>query len=212
VPIADLLEPAEGASIDELRDACLRELRGWIVVAPVELGYALLAAGAKKRRHALLMTHDLRDVPSDVDPRVVPLTAGAEELMAAHRAAYRPDHPDYEIATGPNPIGELLSGELVGPLLGASRMAVDQGRIVGAAILNDFPGAPPVAGPWLSELFRDPAVPGIGRELLRGALAAAAADGLRALGLAVTHGNPAIGLYEDEGFRTLREDISVVLT
>ena len=69
-------------------------------------------------------------------------------------------------------------------------MAVVDGRIVGAAILNQFPGKPPVAGPWLSELFRDPGVPGIGRELLRGALAAAAANGLPALGLVVTAARP----------------------
>jgi GNAT superfamily N-acetyltransferase len=211
-PIADLLEPVQGVTVQELRDACLRELRGWIVVAPAELGYALLEAGGKKRRHARLMTHDLRAVPTEVDPRVVPLMATPEELEAVHRSAYRPDHPDFEMSKEAGAIGRLLRGELVGPLLGASRMAVsDDGVVVGAAILNHFPGEPPMAGPWLSELFRNPRVPGIGRELLRGALATAAADGLPALGLAVTVGNPAIGLYEDEGFRTVREDISVVL-
>jgi ribosomal protein S18 acetylase RimI-like enzyme len=186
-------------------------LPGWIVVAPVELGRALIAAGATQRRHARLMTHDLQAVPSEIDPRVVALTAAPEELLAAHRSAYRPDHPDYAIASEEDSIGQLLSGELVGPLLGASRMAVDDGRVVGAAIVNDYPGTPPVAGPWLSELFRDPAFPGIGRALLRGALAAAAADGLTAIGLAVSAGNSAIGLYEAEGFQTLREDISVFM-
>jgi hypothetical protein len=34
---------------------------------------------------------------------------------------------------------------------------------------------------------------------------------LPALGLAVTVGNPAFGLYCDEGFRLVREDISVVV-
>ena len=180
-------------------------------MAPVELGRALLDAGATQRRRARLMTHDLRDVPVAVDPRVVALTASPEELEPSHIAAYRPDHPDYEIAQDQTAIGKLLRGELVGPLLGASRMAVHDGRIVGAAILNDFPGEPPSAGPWLSELFRDPAVPGIGRELLRGALAAAAADGLVALGLVVTGGNPAGELYLAEGFREVRDDISVTL-
>jgi GNAT superfamily N-acetyltransferase len=180
-------------------------------VAPVDLARELLAAGGTQRRHARLMSHDLRVVPSEIDPRVVALTAQPDELQAVHRSAYRPDHPDYAIASEDDSIGRLLSGELVGPLLGASRMAVDDGRVVGAAIVNDFPGTPPVAGPWLSELFRDPAFPGIGRALLRGVLAAAAADGLSALGLVVTHGNSAFGLYEDEGFRTLRDDISVIL-
>ena len=157
------------------------------------------------------MTHDLRDVPADVDPRVVALDATQEELLPSHRAAYRPDHPDYAIARAQDPIGKLLSGELVGPLLDASRMAVVDGRIVGAAILNAFPGDPPSAGPWLSELFRDPAVPGVGRALLRGAITAAAADGLPALGLVVSGGNPAGDLYLQEGFETVREDISVTM-
>jgi GNAT superfamily N-acetyltransferase len=180
-------------------------------VAPVDLARELIAAGATQRRHARLMTHDLRDVQTHVDPRVVPLRASAGELLPSHRAAYRPDHPDYAIARAQDPIGKLLNGELVGPLLDASRMAVVDGRIVGAAIVNDFPGDPPSAGPWLSELFRDPAVPGIGRELLRGALAAAAADGLPALGLAVSGGNRAGELYLEEGFETVREDISVTM-
>ena len=37
-----MIEPEPGATVDELLEACLRELRGWIVVAPVELGRALL--------------------------------------------------------------------------------------------------------------------------------------------------------------------------
>ena len=189
----------------------MRDLRGWIVVAPVELARALIAAGATERRHARLMTHDLRDVPAHVDPRVVALHATQEELVPSHRAAYRPGHPDYALSRDQSAIGKLLSGELVGPLLNASRMAVVDGAIAGAAIVNDFPGDPPHAGPWLSELFRDPAVPGIGRELLRGALAAAAADGLRAMGLVVSGGNPAGDLYLQEGFRTVREDISVTM-
>jgi GNAT superfamily N-acetyltransferase len=181
------------------------------VVAPVALARELLEAGARPRRHARLMTHDLRDLPAQVDPRVVPLTADAEELIGVHQSSYRPDHPDYEMSRDTSAIGKLLRGELVGPLLGASRMAVDGGRIAGAAILNQFPGEPPDAGPWLSEIFRDPAFPGIGRALLDGALVAAAADGLPALGLVVTAGNPAAGLYESAGFRTVREDVSVYM-
>jgi GNAT superfamily N-acetyltransferase len=208
-PLADLLEPVEGASVQDLRDACLRELRGWTVVAPVELARALIAAGARPRRHARLMTHDLRELPAAVDARIVPLTAGAAGLMPAHRAAYGPDHPDHAIASQDDPLGALLSGQLVGPLLACSRMAVVDDAIAGAAIVNDFPGEPPVAGPWLSEIFRDPAHRGVGRALLRAVLTAAAADGHPALGLVVSHGNPAAELYLAEGFRTVREDISV---
>ena len=48
-------------------------------------------------------------------------------------------------------------------------------------------------------------------QLLRGAIAAAAADGLPALGLVVSGGNPAVDLYLQEGFETVREDISVTM-
>ena len=178
-------------------------------MGPVELARALLDAGATKRRHARLMTHDLRDVPAEADPRVVPLTVGAAELTPVYRRAYRPDHPDYAFASEADPLGPLLAGEVIGPPLACSRMALVDGRVYGAAIVNAFPGEPPAAGPWLAELFRDPACPGIGRALLRGALTAAAADGLPALGLAVSGGNPAAELYLAEGFTTVREDISV---
>ena len=141
-----MLEPVAGASIEELRDGCLRELRGWTVVAPIELAHALIDAGGRRHRHARLMTHDLRDVPAQVDPRVVPLSVGAPELMPAHRRAYRPDHPDYEFASQADPLGGLFDGSVVGPLLACSRMAVVDGRVAGAAIVNAFPGEPPAAG------------------------------------------------------------------
>ena len=194
-----------------MRDACLRDLRGWTVIAPVELAHALIAAGGERRRHATLMTHDLRDVPAEVDPRVVPLTASAQELLPSHRAAYRPGHPDYELASEEDPLGPLMAGEVIGPMLPCSRMAVVDGAPVGAALVHDFPGEPPHAGPWLAELFRDPAHRGVGRALLRGVLTAAAAHRLPALGLVVSGGNPAVALYLAEGFRALREDIGVFI-
>jgi hypothetical protein len=211
IAIADLLEPTADATVGELLDACLRRRAGWIVVAPTDLGRALIAAGATPRRHAHLMTHALRDVAPAGDPRVVPLACGIEELEAAHRSAYRPDHPDYAWATEPDALGPLMRGEVIGPVLRASRMAVHDGRVVGAAIVCDFAGKPPSAGPWLAELFRDPAHAGLGAALLRGALTAGAGDGLPAIGLAVTEGNSARGLYADEGFRHVREYISVII-
>ena len=178
-------------------------------MGPVELARALLEAGATKRRHARLMTHDLRDVPVEVDSRVVPLAVGAAELTPVYRRAYRPDHPDYAFASEADPLGPLLAGAVIGPLLACSRMALVDGHVAGAAIVNAFPGEPPTAGPWLAELFRDPECPGVGGALLRGALTTAAAAGLPALGLTVSGGNRAAELYLAEGFTTVREDISV---
>jgi ribosomal protein S18 acetylase RimI-like enzyme len=181
------------------------------VVAPPDLGRLLIGAGAKPRRHARMMTHDLGAVRPSTDPRVVAYAGGAEELDHAHRAAYRPDHPDYAQAMEPDSLGPLMRGEVIGPVLGASRIAVDDGLVVGAAVVCEPPGEPPDGGPWLAELVRHPGHPGLGRELLRATLTSAAEDGLPALGLAVTVDNPALGLYCDEGFRLVREDISVVV-
>ena len=85
------------------------------------------------------------------------------------------------------------------------------GRVVAAILVGGFPGEPPYAGPWVMELFRDPAHPGTGRPLLERALHRVAAAGLPALGLAVTDGNPAIGLYEAIGFRRVLSARSVDL-
>jgi ribosomal protein S18 acetylase RimI-like enzyme len=68
---------------------------------------------------------------------------------------------------------------------------------------------PPYGGPWVTQLFRGPGGRGAGRALLMRALGIATADGLPALGLAVTHGNPAQRLYEELGFRLLLTSFSV---
>ena len=117
------------------------------------------------------MTHDLRDVPAEVDPRVVPLTVGAPELMPVAPARLPARAPGLRVRQRrPTRSARCSPASVVGPLLACSRMAVVDGRVAGAAIVNAFPGEPPTAGPWLAELFRDPAYPGIGRALLRGAL------------------------------------------
>ena len=46
---------------------------------------------------------------------------------------------------------------------------------------------------------------GLGKELLEGLIASAKRDGFRRLSLSVEHDNPAIGLYEALGFRTVAE-------
>ena len=46
---------------------------------------------------------------------------------------------------------------------------------------------------------------GLGKELLEGLIASAKRDGFRRLSLSVESDNPAIGLYERFGFRTLEE-------
>jgi GNAT superfamily N-acetyltransferase len=137
--------------------------------------------------------------------RIAPADRPAGDLAPAFRAAYPRDHPDFRSHPYPEDpaldLAPLLAGRQVGPLLAASAVAVDgRDRVVGAAIVNRAAGAPPEAGPWLSQIFRVPAHRGTGRALLEHVLAALAAAGEEALGLTVTDGNRAEGLYRSLGF------------
>jgi GNAT superfamily N-acetyltransferase len=211
-PLADLFELATttGAAVPVIR----RELRGWRVAGDEALGRALVAAGGVQRRHAHVYTHDLRDLPPEPEGyRLAPLDRPAEELAPVLDAAFPPDHPDFVGRERQDPLTEmraLLDEQRFGPLLPASGVALDaEGRVVAASVVTDSPGEPPLAGPWVMLVFRAPGHPGCGRALLVRGLHRAAADGLPALGLAVTHGNPAIGLYEQLGFRRILSGISV---
>ena len=89
----------------------------------------------------------------------------------------------------------------MGPLLACSGLTVrDDGSVAGAILVNGSNGEPPLGGPWISQLFRHPGARGAGVPLLRRALAVATRDGVPAIGLAVTDGNPAQRLYEAHGF------------
>jgi GNAT superfamily N-acetyltransferase len=89
-------------------------------------------------------------------------------------------------------------------------LAGDPGRPEGR-VLGDDSGEPPTGGPWISQLFRHPGARGIGGPMLRRALALATRDGLPAVGLAVTHGNPAQRLYEATGFAEVLNSLTVEL-
>jgi GNAT superfamily N-acetyltransferase len=216
-PMADLFELS--TPLDAAVPAILRELGGWRIAGDEALGRALVAAGGVPRRHAHVYTHDLRDLPpAPVGFRLAPLDRPAEELAPVLDAAFPPDHPDLVGRERQDPlteVRELLIDERFGPLLPSSGVALDEaGRVVAAIIVTDAPGEVPLSGPWVMLVFRDPAHPGhpgSGRALLVRALQIAARDGLPALGLAVTDGNPAIRLYEALGWRRLLSSISVDL-
>jgi GNAT superfamily N-acetyltransferase len=208
--VADLFEPAPGVPLSRVAEAILAELAGWRVAAGEPLGAALLEAGGQLFRHAHVYTHDLAVVP-EPPPRAVPLRHDAAALVPAYLAAYGPDHPDAPSRADEDPEEELrkiLEGGALGPLLDCSAAVLDGDRVVAAAIVTDVPGEPPFGGPWVSEVFRDPAHPGTGRAVLEYALARV---GGPALSLAVTEGNPAIGLYERLGFRRVVTALSVDL-
>jgi ribosomal protein S18 acetylase RimI-like enzyme len=197
-------------------DRVLTELPGWMLTAPEDLGLALVARGATLRRHAHKMTLDLRGrswppvAPAGV--RLVPCDRPAADLLAAHLTAYGPGHVDHGAMTPERAADELagmLSGELVGALLGCSRLAVDGGgAVVGGCLVNDVAGTA-----FVTNVFRDPArsPAGTGTALLAAVLSAAAADGVERITLVVTEGNPARRTYDRLGFAVESTELSVVV-
>ena len=207
--MADLFELEPGISVERAVPRILADLRGRRVAGDERLGRALIAAGGVAARHAHAYSHDLRARPEPVRPpaglELVPADRPAADLVGAYAAAHPPDHVDFAAIAGEDSeahIAGLLGGRLGRPL-DCSGLAVDAGgRVAGAVLIASTPGIePPFGGPWVMELFRHPRHPGAGRALLLRALALARADGLPALGLAVTHGNPAERLYVALGFR-----------
>jgi GNAT superfamily N-acetyltransferase len=149
------------------------------------------------------------------------------------------EHPDFEGIPSPEhpeiELDQIIAGRMMGPLLGCSGLALRADGTVAAAILvNDSGGELPAGGPWIAQFFRHPdrrpgllggelSIPaalgrpvagearGAGAPLLRRALALATLDGLPAIGLAVTDGNPAQRLYEAHGFAEVRNLLTVEL-
>lgn len=203
----------------------MTELAGWRVGADEPFGRLLVAAGGRVKRHGYGMSRDLVRDPAPRAWLEPPVPAGvrlttadrpAIDLAPACLAAYPSEHPDYDqIPTPERPeleLEELMSGRMMGPLLGCSGLAVGkEGAVLGAVLIAGTRGEPPLGGPWIAQLFRHPDARGIGGPLLRRALAVATRDGLPAVGLAVTHGNPARALYEATGFAAVSSSLTVEL-
>ncbi len=188
---------------------------GWAFsTSDEELVTALQAAGAETLRHAYPMSHDLEElvaVPEAPQLRIEPLSARqverhAERLGRLSFAAYPSSHPDHSNSNVEAAVSEMSAiarGELLGPVLEQSRLALHEGQIVGACILVDRPGVAPDGGPWVLDMFRDPtsAVSGVGRTLLDAVLRAAKLDRLPSVSLVVSHDNErAAALYARLGF------------
>ena len=206
---ADLFRREPGVSAERAARAVLADLRGMRIAGDEALGRELIAAGGAATRHGHLMSHDLAERPAWRDPagyRLTEIDRPAADLIDAYLAAFPPGHVDHRPDPGPA-LENDLAGVEFGPLLRGSGLAVDDGGgVVGAIVLGTLPGEPPLNGPWVIELFRHPAHRGIGRALLERALALAEGP---ALGLMVTEGNPARGLYEALGFRLVHTALVV---
>lgn len=214
-PWADQLEiSGQGAAA-----AIVTSMRGWFVTASSELSGELIARGARAMKEGHRMSRDLvKDPPpnhwADLEAperaRITPANRPAEDLLTCWRAAYPPEHPDHFPGSDEEAVrdqlGPLLTGNLHGPLLPESALAVDTtGGVVGCILVNQTEGTPPYGGPWVTELFRvpGPTFAGLGSLLLKLAIGRAAVNGLPAIGLVVTLHNPAYGLYQAHGFRVV---------
>jgi GNAT superfamily N-acetyltransferase len=175
---------------------------------------SLTAAGAVELRHAHVMSHPLVDVPRvtrDSRLTIEPLSAAqldrhAQRLGELNFAACpvgHPDHSNRDVDSAAEEIRAIGRGELLGPLMRQSQIALCDGRIVGACLVVDREGEPPEGGPWVIDVFREPqgSVRGVGGALLSNALLSAKSAGLSGLSLAVSHRNDtAYRLYGSLGF------------
>lgn len=207
-PAALDLRRRGGVAPAVVADGVVAALPGWVVAADVEVAQCLVAAGGRAGRHLHGYAYDLgRDVDVDVAAAEVAVGFGTRpvgavswhELYDMWVAAYPPGHPDHVEPVEPRGLAGLFEGDVLGPLLACGAVAFDDGRPVGAVIVNDAE----VIGPWVGEVFRDAGAryAGLGARLLRYVLARAARDGVSKIGLAVTEGNPARRVYERIGFR-----------
>lgn len=191
----------------------------------VELVTGWLAGGAQTMRHAHVLTRDLAVVPEPAAVAGFRVHGIGTDQVArhAHRlgelnfAAYPREHPDHAHATVTSAVEEMRGiarGEILGPLLRVSQIAVSDHAVVGAALIVDRPGAAPDGGPWVLDIFRDPSSPmkGIGRGLLAAVLSAAKEAGLPSMTLVVSHTNAtALALYLSLGFVDVEQSWTLAL-
>jgi GNAT superfamily N-acetyltransferase len=214
-PWADGAWRPDDISVEEAARTTMQLLPGYAVSsADRPLVDGLLAAGATELRHAHVMTHALSALPKRPELGGLAvhrlsrdqLLRHAQRIAALMVSAYPPGHADHRFDTTDHAVRSIrmvAHDEVLGPYLHVSQVAVHGHTIIGAALVVDRPGRAPEGGPWLLDIFRDPASPlrGVGRALLTGALHAAGEDGLTSLSLAVSHSNTnAYDLYGSLGF------------
>ncbi|MGX1974982.1 N-acetyltransferase family protein [Streptomyces kronopolitis] len=217
-PCADLAEVVGPDPVP----AILADMSGWAVSGSVELGEQLIQRGARFMRHAHRMDRDLIADPPRPEwstislpdgLRLAPCDRQAVDLFPAWRAAFSPEHTDryhgsdqHALDTSLTP---LLAGEILGPVMLCSVLAVDEAdHVIAGVVVTDRDGLP-----WIATVFRQPdsRYAGLGSVLLRRMLAGAASRGLAEIALAVSDANPARGLYEKLGFQLTRTSLTVLV-
>ncbi|QRK04968.1 GNAT family N-acetyltransferase [Archangium violaceum] len=213
-PWADLAWRIPQVDATHCADVLLPALRGWALSTDDEaLALALIARGARVVRHAHSYSRDLRADPASWSTPEAPggcqlsaVERSAEALASPLLAAYPPGHPDHSGWTpeeARHEVARILAGEVLGPLLPCSGLALEGDTVIGACLVTLREGSPPHGGPWVIEVYRNPAprYAGVGAALLRRALWLSTRAELPALSLVVSDGNPARRVYEHLGFQ-----------
>jgi GNAT superfamily N-acetyltransferase len=135
--------------------------------------------------------------------------AAVAEASAASTPVGHPDHGSWaHFEERLNYWRRLGAGEVCGPVLNASGELRDGGeRVVGALVVTRMPPATWwMGGAWIAEVFVIPDYQGrgLGKLLVTRAIEQARRAEELLLGLTVTEGNPAEGLYHRLGFRRIR--------
>jgi GNAT superfamily N-acetyltransferase len=226
-PIADLAGVVSGRAVSDAAKAAIDQLPGWLLAtADPTLAGHLVRAGARPRRHATVMQCDLRNVAADIeiDPQFtstpLPTTATSPQwtaIVPSWRAAFPVEHPDHfdgDDHTAIDFLMRLVDGSELGPMHRSTTLLTDQGGTpIAGIVVNVRTQSPPWGGPWVADIWRDPAIrgSGIGAMLMCHAQRLLTEDGHVSLGLAVTAGNPARHSYEARGFRTVLDSQTVLL-
>ncbi len=212
---ADLAQPKPHLIIREAVQQVIKERATELIsTSNTEFAQELLTQGCNPRRNAIAMTCDLTQLTflptkNQQETRFIE-EFEADALFDSWNNAYEPTHPDHI----PGNNSDLIRGHLQ-PLLDRSEigdnhrssLAVMDGIPIAGIIISLREGAPPFGGPWVSEIWVDQKHQhqGLGKQLINQAQEKLKADGYPSLGLAVTNGNKAKGLYEDVGFTTIKE-------
>ena len=222
---ADFAQPKSHLSTSEAAQQVIDLRPAELIATPnEEFANALLNRGCVLQRHAFAMTLNL--VANQSEHKNSPQHAyatqfienfSAHELFNSWHAAYPPGHPDFLPGTKGKLISENIQPLLDRSLLGAnhrsSQAVLNDNSVIAGIMVSLREGEAPYGGPWVSEIWCDPAHQhrGIGRYLLAEAITQLTEDGFTSLGLAVSHANPARKLYESLGFTETSESWTVAL-
>ena len=127
-----------------------------------------------------------------------------DELGRLYFDSYPPGVVGADVAEATGDIASCFEGEYGDLNRGASLVAVDVGRLVGAVlVVEDAPWEDTPAGPFIIELMTAPSERrrGVGRRLVLASMSVLASQGHERVGLRVDETNAAaISLYDGLGF------------